>query len=916
MGRWNLFGKKDKRIVGLPPKGRSSAEQQKFESLVSALTDYYSNSKLFTCLALLEKMQIYNPDVSHSIRNWINMSNTGHKIILSGGTDASNEKVLKELNLLASNLYQRSFGIDGLINHYLNQVAVTGAISSEDILEQDLSGVKTVELIPVSQIRFRYEEDWHPYQWLNGHEYKLNSLTYDYLAHLLMEVGKPYAKPLIIAAIDPVNRQRDMHENIAYMMKKYGMLGFVSLAMQPPPRDRHNKETEAEYQKRMSNLLSRMSSSLIDSYKDGTMVHFKDQEINFNNFGAMTKGSEEIHRLNEEQVFSGIGIDPAMQGRSFSTTETYAGVVYNLLGNEAKNLQRMVKRRQENTYNLHLQLTGNKLQAKIKFDKIAEKDPKAAAEREKIEIENVCRKVDKGIITPQMGANELGYDVWQNEELALAVYDQGNNEYGLVKGKKVYYVSQLTPSPSLEKRGEVMDFAKILTERFLEDNFRKVERENDQSTDQLIPRFLRNLEQVSEWEFYKNENKIKKDLNNYYERVSPYLDEVEKVVVKSVLDKIGKTEFGDYTDAEDFAGKMLDIVQEEHSALKDNILLQKEIEQACIGVYNNSRFSGKATIKYSKLDSRITKFTSMVDQFFISSYVDNKGYGTSMLKFLENEYNTKGINLWNRMKPETIANFRNAFKDQLLKMSDMQVKRIIDTSIMQSRNLGNMMEMVELEVERMEVYEAMEELACPICLEFHGKVVERRYIENFIENTVAQTPDEYLDSLKDRSTNYKDMQHNIRGKDFNKLVSTGIGTPPYHPHCHGEMVKHREVIREVDGSSVNVVEKGKKLNFTDPVTGKAANQTVKYSVIDKYGQKVYMTDEGYKHINQKHHDAIPKIAGTIRSAKQFGTAIDNKNVTCYQGDSKYLSIVYQNNGNVVWTSFKPTDNKYFKRNYQ
>jgi hypothetical protein len=135
--------------------------------------------------------------------------------------------------------------------------------------------------------------------------------------------------------------------------------------------------------------------------------------------------------------------------------------------------------------------------------------------------------------------------------------------------------------------------------------------------------------------------------------------------------------------------------------------------------------------------------------------------------------------------------------------------------------------------------------------------------------------------------------------------------------CQGRVIKYREVETSIDGQKVNTAEAGSKIDFINPKTEQQSRQTIKYSMVDKFGQKVLMTEEGYRHIGRHHQDALGKVAGTVRSAKMFGTDKNYSDIMGYVGDSGYFATVYQNNGNVVWTAFKPRNaKKYFNNKYK
>jgi hypothetical protein len=121
--------------------------------------------------------------------------------------------------------------------------------------------------------------------------------------------------------------------------------------------------------------------------------------------------------LSEEQVFSGLGTYPAFHGRTDSTTETFADVVYYLLTAQVGNMQRVVKRRQERTYMLDLRLGGIDVDSvSLNFNKAHSRNALQEAQTEEQRFQTVLEKVKVGLITPDEGARELGEENWFDEE--------------------------------------------------------------------------------------------------------------------------------------------------------------------------------------------------------------------------------------------------------------------------------------------------------------------------------------------------------------------------------------------------------------------------------------------------------------------------------------------------------------------
>jgi hypothetical protein len=115
-------------------------------------------------------------------------------------------------------------------------------------------------------------------------------------------------------------------------------------------------------------------------------------------------------------------MQPAFFGRTDSTTETYADVVYNLLLAQVSNIQRLVKRRQEATYRLDLLLAG--ISAKgisLSFNRAHGRNPLQEAQADQVRLQTAIEKVKAGIISADRAAQELGYDSAFDSSLATGI---------------------------------------------------------------------------------------------------------------------------------------------------------------------------------------------------------------------------------------------------------------------------------------------------------------------------------------------------------------------------------------------------------------------------------------------------------------------------------------------------------------
>jgi hypothetical protein len=761
-----LFKRKSKPItLGVIPKSGRSSEEKNFNGALQEYQTFFNDVNPVVPVELLRYltlMAIVNPDMSQAVKNWVNVGNTGHSLVVTDRNTRRIDAAMERLNKQAYSLYRRSAGIDGLINHYFNQLAVSGAISSEDVIQRDLKGVDRVVIVPASSIRFKYEDgEYVPYQVGSlGSEnmIRLNELTYAYYASATVE-NSPYALPPMVAALEPIITQRHMFENLGYLMRKIGLLGLTHVSVKPPPRKRSG-ETEEQFQRRFQQYLSDVADAIGDSYRDGLLVLPDDQKLEHHSVTGDARGTRDIVQTNEEQVFSGIGIDPAMAGRSYSTTETYAGVVYQNLINTASNLRRLVKRRLEQTYRLDLLLTNLDVEGlSVQFNPSRQLQPDTDALADQYKVDTVLKKVKVGVISPDQGAQELGYDEWYDEELLKAAntagydfkrfkFDRQRNEYVLQR--------QALNLPS--SIGVSLESA----------------REQAEEADKKLRRFVR----------------------GYLRNVLPFFDQIPEDVATWAIEYLQEAVTGTGgVDLDQFVLDVRSYISQHpvYSGLRVNEkLLKAGREQAIeIGTYYKEKdvsvFAGKAPadIKFTfgSGDVRAMEMLSKIDNYYFSKFVDNKGFGASVREYTD-YFLEKGEALFEQWTEEAKMEFKARFASALRTDIEMHMERIIDSSIARVRLYSHIEQLNDAGFAEAEVVELMDMHTCEICRRMHGKRFPvgrvREKIQGFVN---ADSLDDALEWIKKTGVNSEEEAE----KDMDDLLAEGRGWPPYHPRCHGSV---------------------------------------------------------------------------------------------------------------------------------
>jgi hypothetical protein len=409
--------------IELPDMGRSSVESipgQFIPGGIGSVIPPFS----FEVLHKLRKLWMENPDFSQHVKNIKSLGNTGHSITVDAANPSIAEAALARINESAARIYSNGAGVDGLINQYFDQISVFGAISSEDVVDIAPQRIDQVVLVPVEQIRFRYLNGrFVPHQLplnLYGIEHafqlksylgliELNPQTYKYYPLQTIQ-NSPYALPPALAALGILEGpQADVLEGLAYIVNKFGIAGLVSVNLKPPTRK--PAETEQEYIKRAEDYLAKVRKALEGNFNKGLLVTYNDQKVDHSNITSNARGASEIIQFVEELAFSGMGSMPFMHGRNYTTTETFANVIFNVIVAQAENFQRLAKRRMESTDRLDLLLAGIQIDSlSMIFNQVESHDDYKKAQGEALRQTMTYERARLGTISPDDAAQELGYE--------------------------------------------------------------------------------------------------------------------------------------------------------------------------------------------------------------------------------------------------------------------------------------------------------------------------------------------------------------------------------------------------------------------------------------------------------------------------------------------------------------------------
>lgn len=779
------------------PTGRISVEETDLSELLKSFVADYSAVKSKFPIDLLEVMQnlsIANPDVSQMVDNIVQLGNTGHNVVVTAANDTQQNRVMDEISRIATTVFSSFGGLDGFINSLLGQIARGGACSVEWVVEEKLRGLSKVVFVPIQTIRFFLDAEtgtYDPYQKINDVNFgkvgyiELNTNTYRYAALQLLD-NSPYAIPPILAALEPIMIQRDIIKNFRFVAKKLGLLGFVTFLLKAPQKI--PGEEDSAYLNRCQFYLKEQAEMIKHNYRDGLALGFKDNfEVQHSSLMGSAQGASEIFTQIEQQVASGLKVDPSMLGRSYSTTETYAGVVYEKMLSSLTNYQRLVASVLEYGYKLHLSLLGIQYEdLYVEFEKSKSLQSERDEAAFQTKVTSLGELLDRGIISRQQYANELGYDVPYLEEdprtssASDEVQDENLSRKRVMRFSRKSGRYDVLPLPEKRTYAARASFVSELPQDLDEAFYSLWEGHSDccsfaaeEGGDSLLEDFM--LE--------------------YFKRVYPKIKN-SRTQALGALGKFLKNYPYESADSDMFSTDVYNKLAEEFGDAFENSGVGASIKASVNKFYkqfrlnDNDPFGGSpppVRPSFDLVDERAVKFIRESDNFYFGRYVTDPATKNSLKKWLADDFLQSGRSL---RDPGELAAFRKRFGDRVAK-EDYKVLRVVETSVSRSKNWGNMLTVNQSKGKTIKIAGPNDNVTCPWCKSMLGKDFTVKPVVDLVKDVISRPPEE-LPQLSPFVVN-KYNPKVLKEVSEQQLVSQGIALPPYHPHC-----RHRFIVTEFE----------------------------------------------------------------------------------------------------------------------
>ena len=443
----NKESSKTKKIkeVSVPP-GRVSVPNDSSSYIsLRGYTDTVSPSYYTALIPLLRDLYKVNPDISIALQDMFKLANTDIKVEFPNNTDREIKAMQAHLDSRNADWSNYSAGMYGIAIKMTVQLLIGGAISIEAVPNEDLNGVSHIVFVNPEEIRFKRTKqgEYEPYQVVkimpDGKEFtplvKLNPLTYKYIA-LYNDTDEPYGVPPFLGAIDSLKGQHDMKINFKHIMELMGMVGFLEAKMYKPQR--RPDESQASYEKRLSELLRKLKVNLLNGMKDGVVAGFiDDHEFKLNSTTQSLQHVDQVWNMNQQSVANGLGVNGNLIGVTSNTGEAGAGIMLSKMISQLRALQKITAHAIEFIYNLELRLAGYPVKGlKVTFATSTISDEIKVQQSNEYKVRVLTALYNQGIISQDEFAWEMGYSTPDLPEPRIPLEDTTGDVDDSAKKKK------------------------------------------------------------------------------------------------------------------------------------------------------------------------------------------------------------------------------------------------------------------------------------------------------------------------------------------------------------------------------------------------------------------------------------------------------------------------------------------------
>lgn len=351
------------------------------------------------------------PIVAAGVDAWVRLCNTRLELTVEGTRDEirKGKQVLADLDArLLEMPFGRGSGVEKLTEAYWFELFTTGKFAGELVFDPDSKFIDHFRFVDPCLISWEHgSKGWEPL--LNHPEAdepeRLNPETF-FFDTLSTDLSNPTGREPLACIPFVTEVEQLLLEDMARSSHNAGTPRLQVRITRPPQYD---WEGDNEYANRANSYFQDTVREFENLEPDTNIFTWSDVEV-----AVVGGGTHQwAWRLNREQVIedviTGLKLYPWVLGRSQRTTQQWVRSQFNLLMQMVANFQKSGVNLVSWICNKELELNGVKARASFCFSDHPDPFRLDKVKADSIEIGNIEKKIDLGIISTDEGARELGY---------------------------------------------------------------------------------------------------------------------------------------------------------------------------------------------------------------------------------------------------------------------------------------------------------------------------------------------------------------------------------------------------------------------------------------------------------------------------------------------------------------------------
>lgn len=356
-----------------------------------------------------------HPDVSQAVWNFKIIGNSGYNVRvtkLDGETEHESgqkliDRFIRDLDFYGSNGYEKSKGLERVIDQMFDSALLRGAVSMEMVMDGNLEDVLYFVSVDPDTIEFKVENGrLVPYQ----NKVKLDIPTFFHEGMDETETD-PYGTSPFLSIIQTIAFHLQVMEDIKAVIHNQGYGKYdikiieEVLLKRMPITIRNNEKKKQEW-------LNDQLSKIIDQYSkldpDAAFVHFDSVEVGMVESAKATLDPQKIMAVIDTQILGALKQYSTLMGRrSQGQTEQYAKMEIKIFMKSVHRIRKMIESILSRAFTRLLNIHG--MQGYVFFEF---KDTEIRTELEKVNfeqiaIQNAAKKRDNGWISQDQASIEI-----------------------------------------------------------------------------------------------------------------------------------------------------------------------------------------------------------------------------------------------------------------------------------------------------------------------------------------------------------------------------------------------------------------------------------------------------------------------------------------------------------------------------